>query len=58
MKITKEKYKISLKKVMDYCLEHPGCGSFEIITETKIEPEIVLKTLTQLNKDGIIRISR
>jgi len=58
METTQEEYDASLKKVMDYCLKHPGCGSFEIITETKIEPEIVLKTLTQLNKDGIIRISR
>lgn len=54
METTQEEYDSALKKVMDYCLKHPGCGSFEIIVETKIKPEMVLRALCQLKNDGIV----
>jgi len=56
MEISQKEYDAALKKITDYCLKHPGCGSFEVIVETRLQPELVLKALTQLKNEGIIDI--
>lgn len=58
MEIPSREYDAALKKITDYCLCHPGCGSFQIIVETRLPPEVVLRAIQQLRTDGIVDIQQ
>lgn len=48
MKLSKKEYEKSIKKTMSYIENHPGCYSIDIGVVLKLQPEVVLKILTQL----------
>jgi len=42
------------KLVLRYVKEHPGCYTSDIILDLKLDPDLVLKALEELEKDGKI----